>query len=291
MEKSPKNTEELRLIIGGLSIFLTGAVLFALAGMSSACGPLVNDWTDHNNAPAAAYQTTQAVGRSAQDLLSNTNFKRLNVEIQSVRGFAPTSQALTHLQRFLGAQLSKPNGITVAVSGDFGGSTSAAASRSASPVPATTYTVSDIRSFELRNRHQYPRKDGQSIYILFLDGAAADDSGDTKTLGQAYGNTSIVIYENTLRTEAAKISGLQPWVAEATVMEHEFGHLLGLVNNPTTSKVAHEDSTHPGHCKESTCLMYYTADTTAILPSLAASGQPPELDENCKQDLKAAGGQ
>jgi hypothetical protein len=76
---------------------------------------------------------------------------------------------------------------------------------------------------------------------------------------------------------------------EATVTEHEFGHLLGLVDYGTPMAAAHEDSGHAHHCDNQACLMYYGAETIDIAGSLTG-GEVPAPDEHCIADLKANGG-
>jgi hypothetical protein len=77
---------------------------------------------------------------------------------------------------------------------------------------------------------------------------------------------------------------------EATVLEHEMGHLLGLVDLGSPMQTAHRDATHGNHCNNSNCLMYYSSETSDILGFLI-TGNIPTLDANCRADLHANGGQ
>jgi hypothetical protein len=309
-EKNQKHTVQ-RLISSGLSIFLTVSGVCVLSFFGGACAPLVNDWSDHTSAPKSAYQTGLAAGNSASDLLKNEHFAKVTVEIQSVRGYAPTPEALTHLQNFLQDRLNKPGGITIVNTGTIPGkaasTTTTSTSGSALPTTGATastgtasasgpsYASSEIQALAHRYRRQYPRKNQLAVYILFVDGTSADDSpaSATKTLGQAAGNTSITIFQGAVRAAAATNPAVQPWVIEATAMEHEFGRLLGLVHAPTSDIAHHEDQKHPGHCSSPTCLMHQGNDTSDFVTALTGptgSFQPPSLDSNCLQDLKAAGG-
>lgn len=72
-------------------------------------------------------------------------------------------------------------------------------------------------------------------------------------------------------------------------MNHEFGHLFGLVNIGTDMVENHEDTEHSKHCDKNNCLMYYASETTEIA-SFLIGNDIPELDENCKNDLIANGG-
>jgi hypothetical protein len=308
MDENAAKSAFSRLTSGALSIFLTVTGPFALAGiaaLSAACAPVVNDWSDHTKNPASAYRTGLAAGNSSSDLLKNDHFSKIAVEIQSVHGYAPTAEALTHLQGFLEARLNKPGGVTIVNTGNLPAKATTAPSTSGGALPAESagttvasgpsYSANDVQALEHRYRRMYPKKDQFAAYVLFLDGASADDPASTtgKTLGQAGGNTSIVVYENTLRAAVAANTAVQPWVVEATVMEHEFGKLLGLVHAPTSDIAHHEDMKHPGHCSSPSCLMYHGNDTTDYVTGLtgpSGSFTPPSLDSNCLQDLKTAGG-
>jgi predicted Zn-dependent protease len=274
MGKTANKSAGLRLTFKGLSISLTVAGICVLSALASGCNPFSNDWKNHRVAPDASYQTGLQAGNSSRDLLSADHFRSVTVEIQSVRGFGPAQESINRLQKFLENHLNKPGGVNVVLSDDI----------PAAPAQGTTYSVAQERALEDRYRRQFPQKDQIAVYFLFLDGASPDEG----TLGQAYRNTSVAVFENTLRQEAAKYPNLPRWLIETVVMEHEFGHLLGLVNNPISQQSPHEDANHPAHCTEGKCLMYYAADTTAILGSL--SGTVPDFESQCLQDLKAAGG-
>ncbi len=77
--------------------------------------------------------------------------------------------------------------------------------------------------------------------------------------------------------------------AETAVINHEFGHLLGLVNNGTPMIGDHQDEPHGKHCDNSKCLMYYAAETSDLLANLL-TGAVPGLCVNCENDLKGNGG-
>ena len=76
---------------------------------------------------------------------------------------------------------------------------------------------------------------------------------------------------------------------ESTVLEHEFAHILGLVDAGSNMQTIHKDGTHGSHCNNSDCLMYYTSETTDILGFLI-TGNIPVLDASCKADITANGG-
>ena len=76
---------------------------------------------------------------------------------------------------------------------------------------------------------------------------------------------------------------------EASVLEHEIAHLLGLVDIGTKMVANHKDASHGNHCSNQNCLMYYASETTDILTALVG-GSIPSLDADCLNDLKGNGG-
>lgn len=216
------------------------------------------------------------VGQSAHDLLASTKFTKLVVELQYASGFEPTQAAVDSLQAFLNRRLNKPDGISIVLE--------------AITAPGNTqYTMNDIEQIEKANRQQYNSGKTIAVYYFFADGDYSGDTNNTKVLGMAYQNTSIVIFENTIQNLSGGVGQPSTSVLEATVMEHEFGHILGLVNIGTPMVTNHEDPNHPGHCNDSNCLMYYNVDTGDVVSNLLG-GSIPGLDQNCLNDLKNNGG-
>lgn len=229
------------------------------------------------NSSPPPYNHQQAVGASARDFLAEPTFKSLIVEIQAVRGYAPTSQAMDQMKSFLEKYLHKSSGITLVLD----------------PVidspGKTSYSVTDLRNIENANRKRFTNKDQLAAYFLFLDGASASDNNNGKVLGEAHLNTSVAIFEKTIRSYSGEIGQPQVNVLETTVMNHEFGHLLGLVNTGSPPQANHQDTPNGAHCTEAHCLMHWEVDTSNIIGNLLG-GNIPDLDFNCINDLRANGG-
>ena len=221
--------------------------------------------------------TTSGVGNSAKDLLTATPYTSLVIEIQPVTGYTPTVGAQNALVTFLNNYLRKSGGITVHVDAPI-----------ASP-GKTSYSLADVQAIEAANRTLRSSGTQAVAYFLFLDGASTSDSGSSQILGQAYGATSLVIYQKTIQNLSGSIGQPSRQVLETTVMEHEFGHILGLVNVGTPLQSAHQDSPHGAHCTNTSCLMFWQVDTSDFLGNLLG-GTVPSLDANCIADLHANGG-
>jgi hypothetical protein len=214
----------------------------------------------------------RAVGVSANDLLAAGKYGSLKVEVQYMTGFAPDGAALNHLQQFLSTYLNKPDGITV-VTKEISASANA------------TMDVNEVANVEKQNRSVFTSDGTMAVYVLYTNGNYTDNS----VLGIAYRNTSVVLFGKNIHDHSGGIGQASRTKLEATVLEHEFAHLLGLVDIGTPMVTPHKDAAHGNHCSNTNCLMYYASETTDVLGFLI-TGNIPGLDADCVNDLKGNGG-
>jgi hypothetical protein len=210
------------------------------------------------------------------DYLTEQDYKSLTVEIVYVEGFQPTANTVLALKTFLIARLNKPAGINVV-------------ERSIASPGVGVYDVDLLRQIELEHRTQNTDDDMLTAFFFFADGEYANNSGTNKSLGIAYDYSSMAVFEKTVRDFSGGPGKPSTSTLETTVIEHEFCHILGLVNNGTPITSEHHDPSHDGHCTSQDCLMYYLAETSGIATNLFG-GTVPRLDANCLADLKANGG-
>jgi hypothetical protein len=213
----------------------------------------------------------KGVGQSAHDFLSGTTFTNIHLEIQYAPGMKPQDASVNNLVNFLSAYLNKPSGINVSET-------------QVSSIGKTSAGLTDVTNFESANRSLFTSGNTLAVYILFADAAYTTNG----VVGLSYKNTSMVLFEKTIQANSGGIAQSSTTKVESGVLEHEFGHLLGLVNNGTPMVVDHEDTAHPPHCNNSNCLMYYETETGGLMN--AADNTVPSLDENCINDLKANSG-
>lgn len=208
----------------------------------------------------------------ASDFLSAKKYKGLVLEIAFVNGHQPTNEAVNHLIAMMTARLNKPDGITVVY-------TTIASPRKSS------YSLEDIRDVEKDQRTKFTKKDKLAAFVFFADAPYVD----ANVLGIAYSATSAAIFETRIEEYSGGVTQPPQHALEATVLEHEFGHLFGLVDNGSSMVTAHMDVAHPNHCDNQNCLMYYGAETIDIA-AVITGGNIPQFDEHCLADLRAAGG-
>ncbi|PIB31075.1 membrane metalloprotease [Gaetbulibacter sp. 5U11] len=218
-----------------------------------------------------------SVGASANDLLSDTTFSSLVVEVVYVEGFEPSQTAISNFVSFLENRTFKPNGITVQ-------------KRAISSPGLTPYTNQEIAAIEDSNRLLYINDNQIAVWAFFADGSSANNTDSGVVLGTAYRNTSFVIYQETIQQlTSGTITNTTP-ILESTVITHEFGHILGLTNLGTPLQTNHEDLEHPKHCNIESCLMYWKAESGNGVMSMISGGSIPQLDAQCIADLQANGG-
>lgn len=233
----------------------------------------------------------QAVGSSANDILSNANFDKLLLEIAYVQGFRPTQAAMDEFETYLRDRTFKQDIEIQYVS---------------LPSPnQEDLTIQEVANLEDQNRTAFNEGSTLAIYIYFAD--APDEKDDPEaglvTLGSVYRNTSMVIYEHTIRDLASKSAFVPLADVESASLNHEFGHLFGLVDLGTPMRNDHEDEEldengNPvgnNHCDVQGCLMraelQFGIGIMGMLESRAAKGLAiPSLDAECLWDLQGNGG-
>lgn len=224
------------------------------------------------NDPGATHLHDKPVGASAHDLLASSSYTSLKIEVQYMTGFQPDAAALNHLQATLQSLLNKPAGITIVT-------------REIAATANTTLSVSDVSTIEKNNRTAFTNGSEIALYILYTNG----NNTDNNVLGISYLNTSAVLFGKKINDNSGGIGQASRTKLVATVIEHEIGHLLGLVDLGSPMQTAHKDAAHGNHCNNNNCLMYYASETSDILGFLI-TGNIPTFDANCHADLVANGG-
>ncbi len=217
-------------------------------------------------------ENTKAVGASAKNLLTGSEYTSIIIEVQYMPGYQPDAASINNLVNFINVMANKPAGITVIQSQVASGG-------------KTVYTLDDVAAIEKTNRTKYTSGAQIAINFLYVDGTYTQ----TNVLGFAYRNTSMCIFAKKVTDNSGGLGQVSRTKLESTILEHEMGHILGLVNLGSPMQTQHEDVAHEKHCSNTNCLMYYQTQTTGMIGTLM-NGAIPTLDANCKADLQANGG-
>ncbi|MEO7444259.1 MAG: hypothetical protein ABIT96_02295 [Ferruginibacter sp.] len=209
---------------------------------------------------------TRSVGASAKELLTATTYQSIRLEIQYMPGYNPDGAALTNAVDFLNTYVNKPGGIIITQNQIAGSG-------------KTILTLAQVYDIEKANRTVFTSGNQLGIYLLFADAKYTDAA----VVGLAYKNTSMVLFGPSVNESSGGIGQIGRTKLETIVEEHEFGHLMGLVDLGTPMVVNHKDASS-NHCTVTNCLMYYATNLNNIV------GPVPVLDDYCKNDLRANGG-
>ncbi len=287
------------------------SILFVLSCffLVLACSKNSDDTPEEESIPIDKSANLLGTGDSANDLLSNDKFTRLKIELAYVTGFRPTSSAINAFVDYIEGHTFKQNIELI---------------YNELPSPAKeTLTLQEIAKLESDNRTVYNDGETLGIYIYFADAPADDDDEEEGlvTLGAVYRNTSMVIHEETVKRFAGLSSFITVADVENATINHEFGHLFGLVNLGSDQVNDHEDPEAESHCVVTGCLMRaelqftasqltarssQTGDLSELQSACSLSGHSvlkmleqttakglgtaPDLDSECILDLQANGG-
>lgn len=221
------------------------------------------------------------LGEAANDILSADTYRSLTLEIVSVAGFEPDQESVDQLVAFIKERTFKPDGVEVR-------------KRTIATSDLDSLTIEQVAEIEFDNRMEFNSDDNLAIYVYFADKDSDETSDEGIVLGSAYLNTSMVIYQKTLQDLARKAQGRLPLpIIESATLQHEFAHLMGLVNVGTDPvNPEHEDQAAEGHCNVDNCLMLAVVEfgnPDSMMEMLENDGIP-NLDEECIRDLRANGG-
>jgi len=231
-----------------------------------------DDSEDIINDPRA--ENLKSLGASAEDILSDDIYNSMTVEFVYTSAYPPKQETLNGFRNLLNQRINKPGGINFV--------------ENVISIPLeSSYTLDEIKEIENEYRTIYTTGDNIALYVFFSNAKFQGDTPSSVTLGTAYLNTSLVVYEKTLQ-DVSNSQNLDLGILEAATLHHEFGHILALVNLKNDDiHQQHEDLANNNHCFVEDCLMYFASNTTRSLKRLNAI---PVFDPLCIEDLQAKGG-
>ncbi len=204
-------------------------------------------------------------GECRYEILKGNEYSKIHIEVNYVTGNSPESDALNLLKQRIQEVTDKS---TITVSQSSFGSTD------------NSYTLEELLELEDKQRTRFKSGNTFVIHILYLNGEYSDND---QTLGLAYSGTSFAIFKEKIEDAAFLLISAKD--IEKSVLVHEFGHLLGLVNNGYQSPHDHEDPQHPHHSNNEESVMYWAIESQDIGNQL--DGEPPnDFDNYDLDDLK-----
>jgi hypothetical protein len=209
----------------------------------------------------------KTLGSSANGLLSSSKYQTLELEINYMQAYPLSDAVIDHLTNYLKTYLNKPGGINVY--------------RQVINDDKTTLGISDVVALERKVRTKFTRPGVIAVHIMVVDAEFTEFT----VLGNAYWNTSMSVYGRTIDRYSGGNGQVSTDHLFSTLIEHEFGHLLGLVDQGSPMVVAHKDVNNGAHCINPYCLMHHVIETASV-----SAPRIPVLDDFCQDDLKNNGG-
>jgi hypothetical protein len=213
-----------------------------------------------------SYKDDGSVGAMTKVYLRSTPAKSLAIEIDWVTGRDPASSAIDHLTTVLRRELDKPGGITAQRGNRIGAG-------------RTAWSLDDLRALERANRSSHSGGSRATIWIAYVDGRFADNAN---ALAVTYSASAAVIFRDRIDDAATSIVIEQG--IERSVLLHEVGHILALVNIGYQSRFNHEDPQHPHHSNNPDSVMYWAVEDISVR-NILAGGPPDDFDSADRADL------
>lgn len=242
--------------------------VLVVAALAAGCSP-----SDDDDSPGSSQEP--------QTYISSDTHTRLVFELDAVDGVTPRAEALDYVVDRVGAVVDKPDGLEFVVD-------STIESRGSDHI----WTFEELQQLAKETLDLNVEEGTAKIHVLYLDGSYESDGG--VTLGVAWKNKHLAMFSDAIDSSCDRplVGDRLCRIAESSVLLHEVGHVLGLVNNGIDMVEDHQDDQHGAHDESEDCVMYWAYESAQIIDVLVErlAGDSPELDfdAQCKADLAAA---
>jgi hypothetical protein len=208
-------------------------------------------------------------GSLAMACLRSDKHTTLEFEIVYEVGYRPETSSINLLKERISEVCEKPSGIRF----DYIETTF--------PSNLETWSADDVREQGWAIKDGHPHSSNTLQWqILFPSGTYEDDS----VLGVAVDASTIAIFKDSVEEAEGFFGRPSAEEVENSVIIHEVGHLLGLVNLVYQSPRPHEDAEHPGHSNNEDSVMFWAIESTSLM-NFITGNLPNEFDDDDLADL------
>jgi hypothetical protein len=157
-------------------------------------------------------------------------------------------------------------------------------------------TVSDLLALADQHRDLADSSTEKTYYLVFVSGNFANGDGvQSGVLGVSIGDTGVVaMFKDVIEsTGSVVVPNLERFV-EQSVLIHEMGHALGLVENGVPTVDDHQDTEHGAHCANDRCVMFWlnegASDMAQFAQDFVINSDAILFDDDCLADVDALTG-
>jgi hypothetical protein len=243
----------------GLPAYVAVGVLIALAGCSGS-GSSRNSGNAENNTP------TSHVSMALNLVTFYSTVTDITVHVAYEPDAAPFTGAFsdggqiwsvleTNMQALFSGRLIEPG---IHVPKDI------ASMEQIATQAQTSWTTAEVLALAQGTWDTPQTSTSAELYLLFVNGFFNDNGTVNKqVVGISLGGSAVIaVFKDVIRQSG--LSSVVETFMEQTTLTHEFGHAAGLVNQGVPMVTAHEDVSHPGHCTNVDCVMYWENDGTTL---------------------------
>lgn len=201
--------------------------------------------------------------------LSDDKYTSMVVEIDYEAGYMPEQSSTDLLKTRLEQVCDKPQGIEIFLT-------------ETNFEHVGQWSSNDVREKGWNEKSNNPQSESTLYWqAIFPSGQYANEG----VLGVAVDASTVAIFGETVDDAEGPIFN-RPSAEEIenSVLVHEFGHLLGLVNLVYQSPVDHEDDEHKGHSSNEDSVMYWAIES-ANIGNIITGELPDDFDSDDLNDL------
>ena len=214
----------------------------------------------------------ELTGTEPTDYLTDDQYSTWLIEVDYMTGHRPDTDSLALLESRL-SEIARKDTIDIRIDDALSGSD-------------RSWNINTL--LDLKRQHQDFETGGDTVvtWVAYLDGNWHTDDNERRTLGVALSDyETIGILHNTLQSSDFLFVSEED--VENTVLVHEFGHIIGLVDNGIPMVNPHSDG--GSHSDNRNSVMW--AGVENALDYQLFNGDPPTtFDADDKRDICADGG-
>ncbi len=129
------------------------------------------------------------------------------------------------------------------------------------------FTANDIRNIATRHQKITGTEEDGALFVVFLNGSFRQQNTTSENVIGVHLNNSNIIAIFKPLVMASGVSRTVREFVEQSVVIHEIGHAIGLVENGIPLTSSHHDEDNPAHCTNQDCVMFWQNEISFTMTS------------------------